>query len=153
LRLVFYHLIDNTIKYGRNVSQIVVCYEEAGAGKLRLAYEDNGCGIPQAEKSELFSKGYEKGSGFGLYLVKEIMKVYGWTIKETGKSRQGAKFAITIPKTNRNGRINYRLTSSMNTELGVLQELEGQQLTDPTRWFSASSNARSQRTAKGKCSD
>ena len=153
LRLVFYHLIDNTIKYGRNVSQIVVCYEETGADKLRLAYEDNGCGIPQAEKSELFSKGYEKGSGFGLYLVKEIMKVYGWTIKETGKSRQGAKFAITIPKTNRNGRINYRLTSSMNTELGVLQELEGQQLTDPTRWFSASSNARSQRTAKGKCSD
>ena len=125
LRLAFYHLIDNTIKYGRNVSQIVVYYEEVSADKLRLVYEDNGCGIPRAEKSELFSKGYEKGSGFGLYLVKEIMKVYGWAIKETGKSKQGAKFTITIPKTNRNGRINYRLTSSMITGLGALQELEG----------------------------
>jgi signal transduction histidine kinase len=153
LRLVFYHLIDNTIKYGRNASQIVVYYEKAGADKLRLVYEDNGCGISRAEKSQLFSKGYEKGSGFGLYLVKEIMKVYGWTIKETGKSRQGAKFTITIPKTNRNGRVNYRLTGSMDTQLHVLQELEGQKLADPTRWISASSSTRSQSTAKGKCSD
>jgi PAS domain S-box-containing protein len=153
LRLVFYHLIDNTIKYGRNVSQIVVYYEEADADKLRLVYKDNGCGIPPGEKSELFSKGYVKGSGFGLYLVKEIMKVYGWTIKETGKSRQGARFTITIPKANRKGRINYRLLGSENTELGVLHELEGQQLTHPTRWLSPSSNASSQRTAKGKCND
>jgi PAS domain S-box-containing protein len=153
LRLVFYHLIDNTMKYGRNASQIVVYYEEAGADKLRLVYEDNGCGIPRAKKSELFSKGYEKGSGFGLYLVKEIMKVYGWTIKETGKSRQGAKFTITIPRTNQDGRINYRLTGCIDTPLEVIQEPEGQKLADPARWISAGSSTRSQGTAKGKCSD
>ena len=131
LRLVFYHLIDNTIKYGRNVSQIVVYYEEADVDKLRLVYEDNGCGIPRDKKSELFSKGYEKGSGFGLYLVKEIMKIYGWTIKETGKPGQGAQFTITIPKTNRNGKINYRLTGSILTGSSVLQELEGATVGEP----------------------
>ena len=131
LRLVFYHLIDNTIKYGRNVSQIVVYYEEADAGKLRLIYEDNGCGIPRDKKSALFSKGYEKRSGFGLYLVKEIMKIYGWTIKETGKPGQGAQFTITVPKTNRNGRINYRLTSSIIAGSSVLQEPEGAIVGEP----------------------
>jgi PAS domain S-box-containing protein len=125
LRLVLYNLIDNTIKYGRNVSQIVAYYKEAGADKLRLVYEDNGGGIPLAEKLELFSKGYSKGTGYGLYLVKEIMKVYGWTIKETGKPGQGARFTITIPKTNRNGKINYRLTGSVITGSCVLQKLEG----------------------------
>jgi PAS domain S-box-containing protein len=125
LRLVFYNFMDNTIKYGRNVSQIEVYCEETGADKLRLVYEDNGGGIPLAEKSELFSKGYGKGTGYGLYLVKEIMKVYGWTIKETGKPGQGVRFTITIPKTNRNGKINYRLTGSVITESNVLQELEG----------------------------
>lgn len=125
LRLVFYHLIDNTIKYGRNVSQIVVYYEEARADTLRLVYEDNGGGIPLAEKSELFSEGHEKRTGYGLHLIKEIMKVYGWTIKETGKPKQGAQFTITIPKTNPNGKINYRLTTSTITGSSVLQEPEG----------------------------
>jgi PAS domain S-box-containing protein len=131
LRLVFYNLVDNTVKYGRNVSQIVVYYEEASADKLRLVYEDDGGGIPLAEKSELFSEGYEKGTGYGLHLVKEIMKVYGWTIKETGKPGQGVQFTITIPKTNRNGKINYRLTSSIITGSSVLQELEGATVGEP----------------------
>lgn len=125
LRLVFYNLIDNTIKYGRNVSQIVVYYEETGADKLRLVYEDNGCGIPLAKKAALFSKGYGKGSGYGLCLVKEILKVYEWTIQETGKPGKGVQFTITIPKTNRNGKINYMLTSSVITGSNVLQDLEG----------------------------
>jgi PAS domain S-box-containing protein len=131
LRLVFYNLIDNTIKYGRNVSQIVVHYKETSADELRLVYEDDGGGIPLAEKSELFSKGYGKGTGYGLYLVKEIMKVYGWTIKETGRPGQGVQFTITIPKTNRNGKVNYRLTSSMITGSSVLQELEGATVGEP----------------------
>jgi PAS domain S-box-containing protein len=125
LRLVFYNLVDNTIKYGINASQIRMHYEETGAGKLRLVYEDNGGGIPRAKKEGLFSKGAGKDTGFGLYLAKEIMKVYGWTIKEAGKPGRGVRFIITIPKTNRNGKINYRLASSVIAESSILQKLEG----------------------------
>jgi signal transduction histidine kinase len=102
-----------------------VHYEKASGGKLRLVYEDNGGGIALADKPELFSRGYGKGTGYGLYLAKEIMKAYGWTIKEAGKPGRGARFIITIPKTNRNGKINYRLTSSVIIGPSVLPELEG----------------------------
>jgi signal transduction histidine kinase len=38
-----------------------------------------------------------------------MVEVYGWTIKETGEPGKGARFLMTIPKTNESGKINYRL--------------------------------------------
>jgi len=38
-----------------------------------------------------------------------MMEVYGWIIKEKGHSGKGALFMMTIPKTDKNERINYRL--------------------------------------------
>jgi signal transduction histidine kinase len=51
LRQLFYNLIDNSMKYGEKVSQIRVHYEE-GEDQLKLIYEDNGIGIPEAEKEK-----------------------------------------------------------------------------------------------------
>jgi signal transduction histidine kinase len=39
------------------------------------------------------------GYGFGLKLVKKLIEVYGWTIKEIGAEGKGARFEITIPNT------------------------------------------------------
>jgi PAS domain S-box-containing protein len=125
LMLVFYNLIDNTMKHGEKATQIALSYEDASADELKLIYEDNGNGIPWAEKSEVFSKGYVKDKGYGLHLVQEIMNVYGWTIEETGRPGKNAKFTITIPKTNRKGKINYRLTASVITGSNILSEPEG----------------------------
>jgi len=97
LRQLFYNLIDNSLEHGKKVSQIRVYYEE-GEGQLKLVYEDDGVGIPKAEKEKIFRKGYGKGSGYGLYLIKKMCEVYGWTIQETGKHGKGARFTITIPK-------------------------------------------------------
>jgi hypothetical protein len=38
-----------------------------------------------------------------------MMEIYGWAIQETGESGKGARFVITIPKTNSNGKENYRI--------------------------------------------
>jgi hypothetical protein len=38
-----------------------------------------------------------------------MMEIYGWAIQETGESGIGARFVITIPKTNSNGKENYRI--------------------------------------------
>ena len=97
LRQLFYNLIDNSLEHGKKVSQIRIYYEE-GEGQLKLVYEDDGVGIPKAEKEKIFRKGYGKGSGYGLYLIKKMCEVYGWTIQETGKHGKGARFTITIPK-------------------------------------------------------
>jgi len=109
LRQLFYNLIDNSLKHGKKVSQIRVYYEEAGNDKLKLVYEDDGVGIRKAEKEKIFKEGYGKDSGYGLYLIRKMCEVYGWTIQETGKQGKGAQFTITIPKENDSGKITYRL--------------------------------------------
>jgi signal transduction histidine kinase len=98
LRQLFYNLIDNSLKHGEKVSQIRVYYETMGKDKLKLIYEDDGVGIPKAEKEKIFQEGYGRGTGYGLYLIKKICEVYGWTIRETGKPGKGAQFIINIPK-------------------------------------------------------
>jgi PAS domain S-box-containing protein len=109
LRQLFYNLIDNTLKYGKKVGRIRVHYKEEG-NQLKLVYEDDGVGIPDDEKSNLFQEGYGKGTGFGLYLIKRICEAYGWTIQETGKQGKGAQFTMTIPKNVNDGKRLYEIS-------------------------------------------
>ena len=109
VRQLFYNLIDNSLKYGKKVSQIRMYYEKVGKDQMKLVYEDDGVGIPEAEKGKLFKEGYGKGTGYGLYLIRKMCEIYGWTIQETGKQRKGAQFTITIPAMNENGKIAYQL--------------------------------------------
>jgi signal transduction histidine kinase len=97
------------LKYGQKVTKIRVHYETTGNNELRLAYEDDGVGIPDTEKPKLFKEGYSTGgsTGYGLYLIKKIMEVYGWTIQETGRPGKGAQFIFRLPKINQNGKENY----------------------------------------------
>jgi PAS domain S-box-containing protein len=109
LARLFYNLIENSLKYGERVSQIRVHYEKAVPEQLRLIYEDDGVGISAAERPNLFKEGHGRGTGYGLYLIKKMIQVYGWTIQETGQPGKGAEFAITIPKTSRDGKEGYRI--------------------------------------------
>lgn len=110
LRQLFYNLIDNSLKHGKKVRQIRINYEIDG-DRLRLFYEDDGVGLPPEAKARIFQQGYTTGmgTGFGLYLIKKITEVYGWTIEENGKTGKGARFVMTIPKTSPNVKENYRI--------------------------------------------
>jgi PAS domain S-box-containing protein len=96
---LFYNLIDNSLRHGQKTSEIRVHYEQK-SNEIAIIYEDNGVGIPEENKSKLFSEGFTtgKGSGYGLSLINRIIQVYGWTIMEKGKPGKGAKFIIVIPK-------------------------------------------------------
>jgi signal transduction histidine kinase len=111
LARLFYNLIDNSLKYGEKITQIRVYYEESDHDQLELIYQDDGRGVPFGEKPKLFREGYGKGTGYGLYLIKKMMEVYGWTIQETGEPGRGARFTITIPRTNEKGKENYQIDS------------------------------------------
>jgi signal transduction histidine kinase len=106
---LFYNLIDNSLKYGEKITHIRVYYEKPDKGKMKLIYEDDGNGIAAKEKPNLFKEGQGRGTGYGLYLIKKMMEVYGWTIKETGQPGIGAQFTITIPKTSLDGREAYHI--------------------------------------------
>jgi PAS domain S-box-containing protein len=110
LRQLFYNMIHNSLKHGGKVSRIRVYCEETEKDRLKLVYEDDGVGIPKSEKEKIFREGYGKGTGYGLYLIRKMSEVYGWTIRETGKHGKNVEFIITIPKMNRNGKRNYRFS-------------------------------------------
>src|SRR5271157_4682466 len=98
LSQLFYNLIDNSLKHGKKVNLIRIHCEIRKKG-LKLSYEDNGVGIPKANKPKLFDEGFSTGNGqgYGLPLIKKMIEVYGWTIEESGEVDKGAKFIIRIP--------------------------------------------------------
>jgi PAS domain S-box-containing protein len=104
LEKVFYNLMDNTLRHGEHVTEIRIHYNEEESG-LILYYEDNGKGVPSFEKDLIFKRGYGKNTGFGLFLIHEILAITGITIQETGEFGKGACFEIRIP------RGNYRIRS------------------------------------------
>ena len=111
LKQLFYNLLDNSLKYGEKVTQIRLHYTKECDG-MKLFYEDNGVGIPEANKQKLFTEGFSTGksTGLGLFLIKKMTNVYGWSITEVGEPGKGVKFTISIPKLNKNGKENYQIT-------------------------------------------
>ena len=97
LERVFFNLVDNAIRHGGRVTEITVrCEREPDS--LLVIVEDNGNGIPVAEKEKIFRRGYGKNSGLGLFLVQEILAITGITIRETGIPGTGARFEMLVPK-------------------------------------------------------
>ena len=111
LRQLFYNFVDNTRKYGKKTTTIRVYFERADQDSLKLVYEDDGVGVPFENKPRLFAEGFSTGgsTGFGLFLTKKMIDVYGWKIEENGIPGEGAKFIITIPKSNGKGKENYKI--------------------------------------------
>ncbi len=70
--------------------------------QAKIIIEDNGNGIHEDHQDKVFNMFYRaseqsNGSGLGLYIVKEIIKKLGGSIKLTSQLKQGSKFVIQIP--------------------------------------------------------
>jgi len=48
-------------------------------------------------KERIFRHGFGRHTGFGLFLVQEILAITGISIRETGEEGKGACFEITVP--------------------------------------------------------
>lgn len=90
---VFYNLVDNSIRHGGKVQNIAVTYHDAD-DDLVIHYTDDGNGIPQEQKDQIFSQGFGENTGMGLFLCREILAITGLTIVETGSEHSGARFEI-----------------------------------------------------------
>jgi len=49
-------------------------------------------------KSRIFEWAHGNNTGFGLFLVREILSITGMTIRETGEAGKGARFEIEVPR-------------------------------------------------------
>ncbi|MDP2797042.1 MAG: PAS domain S-box protein [Methanoregula sp.] len=105
LEKVFYNLVENALWHGEKLTRIAIHSLISPEG-LILVCEDDGSGIPAAEKENIFHRKFFKHTGFGLFLSREILAITGLSIRENGEPGKGARFEITIP----NGA--YRSTSN-----------------------------------------
>jgi len=94
---VFYNLIDNSLRYGgANLKNIWISSHETGDG-LKIVYNDDGEGIPYSDKEKLFTRGFGRTGGMGLFLIREILSITNIRIGETGIPGSGARFEIVVP--------------------------------------------------------
>jgi signal transduction histidine kinase len=97
IRKVFYNLIDNALRHGDHVSRIAFSVQEDPGG-LVIVCEDDGVGVPPQDKDKIFTKGFGRDSGLGLFLIREILSITKITIRETGDYGKGARFEMLVPK-------------------------------------------------------
>jgi len=95
---VFYNLLINALHHGGHQLTNVRLSTRLSGESLILIVEDNGTGIPFDKKTKVFEFGCGTGTGFGLFLIREILGNTGISVTETGDPGKGAKFEILIPK-------------------------------------------------------
>ncbi|MDP3395998.1 MAG: PAS domain S-box protein [Methanoregula sp.] len=95
---VFYNLIDNALRYGGDQLKTIRISSQESDGHLTLVCEDDGTGISDKDKKRLFTRGFGKNTGLGLFLSREILSITGITINENGIPGKGARFEIIVTK-------------------------------------------------------
>lgn len=101
---VFYNLIENAIKYNNN-NGFVKIYSKKNKDFAEIYVEDSGIGIANSEKENIFKAFYriksndEIGSGLGLSLVKETIKLHRGKIKVLDKEK-GSLIKVSLPISN-----------------------------------------------------
>lgn len=105
LSLVVNNLIENAIKYSDEGSIITISLTKNGPN-IRLAVADEGKGVPDIEKQKIFDKFYRigdedtrsaKGTGLGLFIVKQITDYHGASIRVKNNQPTGSIFEILFP--------------------------------------------------------
>jgi two-component system sensor histidine kinase CiaH len=106
LQILINNLVENAIKYSPKGPAIIARLRTV-ASKIELRIEDNGPGIPDAEKSKVFTKFYRvgnentrkaQGTGLGLYLCRIIAKAHNADISVTNNVPHGSTFAVVFRK-------------------------------------------------------
>ncbi|HEY3420933.1 MAG TPA: PAS domain S-box protein [Methanomassiliicoccales archaeon] len=93
---VFLNLIQNAKIHGGDIKTIRFSVDDRD-GSRAIICEDDGVGIQSDIKEKLFTKGFGKGHGFGLFLSREILSITGIDMTEQGMTGKGAKFVISVP--------------------------------------------------------
>ncbi len=105
ISLVVHNLIDNAIKYTPKDGTVSVHFSH-DADTVTMTVSDTGYGIPKEEQERIFSKFFRAsniqtvqadGSGLGLFMVSQIVKRHGGTIRFESEENKGTTFFVTLP--------------------------------------------------------
>lgn len=100
---VFVNFLSNAIKYGPTDSNVALTITDHGDA-WRISVKDNGPGIPDEYKEEIFrrferkDKGGVKGSGLGLAIVRGIVALHNGKVWVEDNKPRGCIFYVDFPK-------------------------------------------------------
>jgi signal transduction histidine kinase/CHASE2 domain-containing sensor protein len=103
---VLNNLVSNAAKYSPDGGTVTVEVEDAGEDVL-LRVRDTGMGMTPDQQHNLFQKFYRtqdaqsrgiKGTGLGLFLVKQLVESHGGLIGVESEAGQGTTFTVSLPK-------------------------------------------------------
>jgi signal transduction histidine kinase len=99
------NLLSNALKF--TLAGRISVRLRADAERIRLDVEDTGGGIPAAELPRLFERFHrikgarartQEGSGIGLPLVHELVRLHGGTVSVRSREGVGSTFTVAIPR-------------------------------------------------------
>lgn len=104
LRIVVNNLLNNAIKYhdhNKETRYILISVIPKVEG-LHFTVSDNGMGIPAEHQDKIFNMFYRasdksKGSGLGLYIVKESLGQLGGSVSLKSVLGEGSTFIVQLP--------------------------------------------------------
>jgi len=110
LDMIIRNLLSNAVKYTPRGGRISILLKEKTQNSeyMMLKICDNGIGIPETKQKYLFTSAEiestpgtenEKGTGLGLKLCYELVKINNGTIVIESKTGEGTCFIITLPMT------------------------------------------------------
>lgn len=103
LRQVFLNLLDNTLKHGPP-GQVVTLQARSAEGRVRIAVEDAGPGVPAADRERVFDRFVRlqpargtTGAGLGLAVVRALVEQQGGRVWIEAGRGGGARVVLELP--------------------------------------------------------
>jgi signal transduction histidine kinase len=104
LRQVLLNLVHNALEHGPEAQTITIAVER-DARQVAITVDDQGPGIPAAERNEIWTPfrrlgeqdGVDGGRGLGLSIVRSLVEWQGGKVAVTDAPGGGARFVVTLP--------------------------------------------------------
>ena len=101
IKQVFVNILDNAFKYTEQGGKVIVVANIIDT-TLEIMVGDTGCGIPEEDLPHVTEKFYRscvsaRGSGIGLAVVDEIIKLHHGTLKINSVVGEGTTVSVLLP--------------------------------------------------------
>jgi len=103
---VFINLLSNAVKFNKQNGEVAVTARHGKPGFVQISISDTGVGIPSASLARIFERHFQvavegapvkEGSGIGLAIVKDILRLHGCRIDVQSEEERGSIFSFTLP--------------------------------------------------------
>ena len=101
------NLLDNAVRHSPDDGRVWLSAHVTDGGTVRIAVDDEGAGIPDAEAERVFERFYrtdgaraarDGGSGLGLAIARSIADAHGGTLRAEARAPRGCRMVLELPR-------------------------------------------------------